>query len=358
MTTIDEPVVLQDSHKIAKSDRPYTPSWVDRLTDWIEALPGPSWIIYLVLFFLSGSLNQLVAWIAGTVAWGEFDIYLFLNNLFTVEILFFFKFLDEDARKALEEYRPLLSTSEEDYTRIEFELTNQPARPVMLWTIIGVLLGFSQAYSVGMMNNGTIELSPLVVYEFIGFAVPTALALVFVYRIIRQLRIVNGLYESATEIDLFNLDPVYALSSHTAKTGLIFLLLVYTNLLLSPQSIQIPTALMITIVISALSFSAFILPLRGINQRLVSEKKNILREIHLRIKKVYARIDSDVDNDELDEMDRLDKTTLNLERQKAFVEKIPTWPWQPATIRGYLSAMFLPILIWIIQQVLERLFNI
>lgn len=31
-----------------------------------------------------------------------------------------------------------------------------------------------------------------------------------------------------------------------------------------------------------------------------------------------------------------------------------TWPWQPATIRVFLSAVFLPILLWAIQQVLDR----
>jgi hypothetical protein len=23
---------------------PYAPSWVDRMTDWVDRLPGPSWV--------------------------------------------------------------------------------------------------------------------------------------------------------------------------------------------------------------------------------------------------------------------------------------------------------------------------
>jgi hypothetical protein len=27
--------------------QPYAPSWIDRLTAWVERLPGPSWSYYL-----------------------------------------------------------------------------------------------------------------------------------------------------------------------------------------------------------------------------------------------------------------------------------------------------------------------
>jgi hypothetical protein len=164
------------------------------------------------------------------------------------------------------------------------------------------------------------------------------------------------LYASVSEIDLFNLEPVYALSSHTAKTGVIFLIMVYSNLLLAPRSIEIPTALVTTIAISVISFTAFVLPLRGINQRLVAKKKEVLREVNGRIKESFALLEERFDRRELGQVPELGKAIASLQHQKVFVEEIPTWPWQPGTVRGFISAMLLPILLWAIQQILGRFF--
>jgi hypothetical protein len=32
---------------------------------------------------------------------------------------------------------------------------------------------------------------------------------------------------------------------------------------------------------------------------------------------------------------------------------MPTWPWQPATFRGLLTALLLPLLLLLIQRLLE-----
>jgi len=35
--------------------------------------------------------------------------------------------------------------------------------------------------------------------------------------------------------------------------------------------------------------------------------------------------------------------------------RVPTWPWNPGTLRGVLAAVFLPVFIWLVQYVLQRL---
>ena len=62
-----------------------------------------------------------------------------------------------------------------------------------------------------------------------------------------------------------------------------------------------------------------------------------------------------VKRDEHDEMDKVLKTVDGAERQIAILERIPTWPWQPGTLRGVVTALFLPILLWLITRILERL---
>jgi hypothetical protein len=38
------------------------------------------------------------------------------------------------------------------------------------------------------------------------------------------------------------------------------------------------------------------------------------------------------------------------------LEAVSTWPWQPETLRGILVAVLLPLLVWLLQRVLSRVF--
>lgn len=336
--------------------RPFSPSWVDRFTDWLEDLPGPAWTAYLGFYLLLVLQSHLVNWASGRLPWFVFALDQFFYQLFSAEVLFFLSYLNRDAARALEDFSLLLSVSKEELDQLKFRLSRQPARPVLFITLAGLLFGASSFYNVEQSSGTAVGLNFYSFYGALSFALPTALALVFGYRIIIQLQTVSRLYASASELDLFNLEPVYALSTHTAKTGLIFLFLTYSNLLLSPGSIMVPTALAATIAISVLSFAAFVLPLRGINQRLVKEKKALLRGVCTRIRTVFNRVDKIFDEGELAGMSEMEKSIQTLQQQKAYIEKIPTWPWQPSTMRGFVSAMLLPVMIWIIQQVLGRFF--
>lgn len=338
-----------------RSPPPFTPSWVDRFINWLDSLPGPFWLIILILYILLSLQSQLANWISGIEIWGQLSPGHFIYQLFTAETLYFWKYLNQDALRGLNAFRPLLDGEANELSELEYRLTHQPARPVLALSIIGALVGGYYGYSVAVINTGSFTLSMASIYGIIGFSIPMILALVFCFRIIQQLKLVSRMYESSAEIDLFDLEPVYALSAHTAKTGLIFLFMIYSNLLISPGSIQIPTALITTIAISVIAFSAFVLPLRGINRRLVAAKKNMLAGINSRIKESFELLEENFDRKEWEGMRGLEKALTALERQKAFVEKIPTWPWQPGTVRSFISAMLLPILLWAVQQFLGRL---
>src|SRR5689334_18467333 len=39
--------VEQPAQAMERVALPYPPSWVDRLTEWVRRLPGPSWLYYL-----------------------------------------------------------------------------------------------------------------------------------------------------------------------------------------------------------------------------------------------------------------------------------------------------------------------
>lgn len=333
---------------------PFPPSWIDRFTRWLDSLRLP-YILVVVLFYLMFVLaSHILEWVYKDRAWWSFSYELFVYSLFTAEVLYFLRFIARDASNALDEFRPLLNLDEGEIERIRYRLTVLPARRVLYVTLLGIVFGIYMGFSTQVFLSGPVELSMALIWDVSGFLIADVLALLFVYRIIVQMRTVNGLYSSAVDLDLFDLSPVYALSAHTARISFILVFMIYSNLLLTPGSIRIPSNLITTIVISVIAFIAFLLPLRGVNRRLVAKKKEILSEINRRIKTAFSRLEHDFDNSNLREMDALGRALSNLQDQKTFIEAIPTWPWRPAALRGFLSAMVLPIVIWLVQQILDR----
>jgi hypothetical protein len=61
-----------------------------------------------------------------------------------------------------------------------------------------------------------------------------------------------------------------------------------------------------------------------------------------------------VDAGELDQMNDLRVTMTNLEMELNTLKGIHTWPWQPETVRWLITALVLPLGLWLIQSVLQR----
>ena len=62
-----------------------------------------------------------------------------------------------------------------------------------------------------------------------------------------------------------------------------------------------------------------------------------------------------IDDGDLPAADRLNGTLAALERGRIAIERIPTWPWRPETLRGMIGALVLPVLIFLVQRLLGRL---
>lgn len=87
---------------------------------------------------------------------------------------------------------------------------------------------------------------------------------------------------------------------------------------------------------------------------LVREKERQLDQTAVRLKTGLADLHRRVDQGRLARMDDLHKAVATLEIERAALVRIPTWPWEPGTIRGLAAAVFLPIALWLIQFALQR----
>jgi hypothetical protein len=96
---------------------------------------------------------------------------------------------------------------------------------------------------------------------------------------------------------------------------------------------------------------------RGLMTRrpsLAEAKENALSENAQRWQACTAHLHRMIDRGQLGPADRLDKTLSALERTRGAIERIPTWPWRPETLRGLIAALLLPVIIWLIQFGLQR----
>jgi len=65
---------------------PYPPSWLDRFTEWVERLPGRSWVFYPVLGLVLALVVSVVQWRAGSYSIGTFDAF---HVWFAIQIPYF-----------------------------------------------------------------------------------------------------------------------------------------------------------------------------------------------------------------------------------------------------------------------------
>ncbi len=176
-----------------------------------------------------------------------------------------------------------------------------------------------------------------------------------IYHTIHQLRMINRIYAAHTHLNLYRLQPLYAFSIPTALTAGGLALYDYAWFATAPELLSQPASLMLGAFFALAAAVTFALPLLGIHERLVAEKRRMLAECSARFETTVTMLHRRVDRKALRQMDDFNKALASLEIEQAVLRRIPTWPWEPGTARGLAATLGLPILIWLIQFGLQRL---
>ena len=75
-----------------------------------------------------------------------------------------------------------------------------------------------------------------------------------------------------------------------------------------------------------------------------------------RLKAVLVDLASDVDRKEFCRADAVNKTLASLVQQREILARLSTWPWSTTTLRAFVSAIMLPLVLFAIQRALGQLF--
>jgi hypothetical protein len=355
---------------------PYPPSWVDRLTAWIDRLPGPAWAIYALMAGLLCLATLAVQWSAGTYPVGTVRRSLVVGALITPYALGLITYLDRSAQAAMAAFRPAMRGDEGTFRYLTYVLTTIPSRQAILGSVLVLLGGLALAALASLLMPlplteapapdlpGRIAVGFRELFEVGPSPISYLLTLVvlilnwwtggaLVIHTIRRLTLVARIYQRHANVDLFRQRPLYALSQLTAQTTIGGLLLVYA-LASVPAYFSQPVGLVTVGLIIALGLASFAFPLIGVHRVLVQDKERRQESIADRLNLAGRELHGRIDKGNYRGMDEVNKAIDALEVEHRMVGAMPTWPWQPETFRTVMVAAFLPFTLWLIQYVLEK----
>lgn len=338
-----------------RTAKPYPPSFVNRIMDAVRRLPLPYWLTYLILFVIQSSLYILTGWLDGWLPAYSIEPVLFTFPLWLWGSLAIMSYLDETALEALANFNPLLELDESEMQRLKVEFTTMPARGVLFsslfWSGVYFLLTYVayDAYFVAY-GLGTVSIVLAITTGLVSFFISGNIT----YHIFRQLRLVHRTVKAAKPFNLFQLDPVYAFSRLTSQTGIAVIILLSLTLLIFPLELASAPVLAVYATQGILAVAAFLLPLWIVNRRLVTKKRKLLAEHNQRVEAAISRLHRALDNNDLVDIEQHEKSLSVLNSEREVLGKIPTWPWRAATLTSFLSALVLPIVLFMIQLVIGK----
>jgi hypothetical protein len=338
---------------------PYPPSWVDRFTTWMGRRPWSVWASYLAIGVGLLIIQALIVWVEGALPFGNINIaqaYLAGAIAFMLALI---NFLDNRAGAALEMMRPVLKADDIELFRLYYKLTTLPSRTTFLASLAVLIFVFLTEAIGKAYKLETLESFPVSV-NFLRFVYLACWCVfgAFLYHTVHQLSVINTIYTRYTRVDLLRVKPLYAFSKIAALTAGSLAMIVYGWLLANPwidRSDPLVFFPMVVLILSAIA--TFIWPQLGIHRLQVSEKERLLDEANLRLESLISELHQQVDERELAGMTDINMAMASLEIELNTLRKTRTWPWEPEVIQVLITALALPLGLWLIQLILERFIN-
>jgi hypothetical protein len=331
-------------------------SWIDRLQGLVDRAPIPWWAVYAVGFLLLQLAGHALRWADGSLPPGQLDPWRnpMFGAFFPAWTLAAMHGLDRVASRQLDTFRLALA-NDDDATveRHRTALVTLPARPVALITVVAGVL--PAALFVATANLRSAAGLPAWVLSGLLLAATTATGVLFMFHAVHQLAVVTRLHARA-EVDLFRPQPLSAFSVLAARSGIAFLVLAWYAAGVRPDLVLAnPVGAALVAGVVGCGLAAFVLPLVGLHERLAEAKGRLLDEADERLRRLVHDVWDGVDARATDRAEGIDRQLESVQRSRTIIADRPTWPWATPTLTGFVSAFVLPIAIWAVTFLVERL---
>lgn len=276
---------------------------------------------------------------------------MFSGPWLTVVILAFYYYFDAEIADAVDDSRKISGLPDEHFERLKHELVVIPFWP---HSAVGVVFGWLGIQAPSIEEGFTrIEISNVLV--LLEWAVAAMITFGFAFRVIRLIILTVRIYSGPVELNMYNLPSIYHLSSAVSKAGLFLLLVWYLNLpwkvneFLHRSDLGLSSADAVSLV----PLAAFLVPQLVLSRRMVREKERLLNDVSLRLQRTFNNLQDVIDAERFEAIDPLRGAIETLLTQRRYIEGIPIFPWRLGTFRVTVTAVVLPVVVWIIQQILD-----
>ncbi|MEW5939387.1 MAG: hypothetical protein AB1750_06990, partial [Chloroflexota bacterium] len=190
-----------------------------------------------------------------------------------------------------------------------------------------------------------------------------SLFFVLIFHSVQQVRLIARIHREAANVNLYQSDTHHAFSRLTVRAAIGLVLPLYAYLFIAVLFNNFGTSRMSAVDIGIVAFAVliavgvFVLPLLGMRRRLVNEKERLLIEANRQFDATTRKLHQRLEADHMEKMDDFNKALASLVIEKDTLKKISTWPWEAETMRGFLSSVGLPILLWFVTTYLGRFFQ-
>lgn len=332
----------------------YRPSAASRFVAWVEMLPLRGLWVFPGLGLLLLVFGHAVLWVSGRLPIGSIDVTVATGAVYGPYVLAVFAITNRVALRALDAFWPATGWPDSERLRWAYRFVTLPRGVDLVALAIGIPISIGAFLSAPASFLGAPETRwylaaaflPSMILGYTGFPL-------IVLHTLRQLRLVMQIHREATAIDPFDREPVYAFSRLTVVTGLAYVLIGYYGLAVNGA---FQAGNLVSIVTLAGSFVigmvTFIVPLWGIHDRLVHEKALLLAHAERQLGKVAAEMDRRIDTGAFGTTKEITDTLAGVTVLRERVARLPTWPWPPNLLRGFLSALLIPVLVYIASRVI------
>jgi hypothetical protein len=306
--------------------------------------------------------QTLAKWWDGSLTVGQFLPLQILAASYIPWGLLLIRYLIRAAQKALDTIRPTLGLSETGYQELRYQLAVAPAQATLAATLAGA--GFGVVYWLVIMKP--VHPSILWSSSSVSLAIDLGVALLIwavlgalFFMALRQSRIIQHVYTRIEQINLMLPQPLYALSNHTVVAAVGGTLINYVWFVVVSLTIAqtAPAITAVSLGMEVLIVVVFVLPLWSIHILLLEEKRRLQGLLNERLQRATADLHQSIDEGRLDRIDPVQKALSSIQIQQTVLDRASTWPWQPETFRILSTAIAAPLLIWLVQRILSRLFN-
>lgn len=331
----------------------YRPGAVCRFLAWADERPWHGAWLYVALAVLLLVAGQSIVWATGLVPVGSIHPLIATGVIYGPYLLAALGYLNRSAERALERFWPATGWPDNERETWRYAFVTTPGGYGLVAFVLGIVAAIGAFYAapdtaVGVGTDRLIFLAAYLPSATLGYSLlPLA-----VIHTARQLRLVARIHREATAIDPFDRGPIYAFSGLTVRTALAYVLIGYYALTVNGTF----QAGVVGIVVLAVTFGSgvacFVLPLWGIHDRLAHEKGQLLLEVEHRLGRLGDEMYRRIDAGQFDATKVVSDALTGVTAMRDRISRLPTWPWPPNLFRGFLTALLLPVIVYIVSRLI------